>query len=462
MKHTIGCSAIWTVMILFILVLVPCTAFAYNMPDFDTINEQLEADAKAFHIPGMAVIVVNKDEVLFAEAYGNCESIDTPFIIGSMSKSFTALAIMQLVEQGKIDLDTPISDYIDVSLYLKNALDGNRITVRQLLNHTSGLGTYQRFGSAKITDSYGKYEYANVNYGLLGKIIESVSGKSYSDYVEQYIFSPLDMEHSSATFDNSKADGLIAGYRNYFGIPIAGEPDYPDDRSWSTVPAGYISSCASDMGNYLQMYLNNGSGIISQDSLDTMFYDNVPQDENNLYFYGMGWVLSNDFDEPVFNHSGLVENYTSNMFIFPESGIGIAVLVNMNDYLVGNNLINNIIMHLLGKEMTEASGNLYINYHTLLNLCYLLVILVAVFPILFIRRWRKKNHTKKQIVIDIFTHVILPIILLLLPYLVGVPLWVVWYFVKDLFFVLVVSAFLLLSTGIYKAFVVLGSKSTED
>ena len=203
------------------------------------------------------------------------------------------------------------------------------------------------------------------------------------------------------------------------------------------------------------MYLNNGSGIISQDSLDTMFYDNVPQDENNLYFYGMGWVLSNDFDEPVFNHSGLVENYTSNMFIFPESGIGIAVLVNMNDYLVGNNLINNIIMHLLGKEMTEASGNLYINYHTLLNLCYLLVILVAVFPILFIRRWRKKNHTKKQIVIDIFTHVILPIILLLLPYLVGVPLWVVWYFVKDLFFVLVVSAFLLLSTGIYKAFVVL-------
>ena len=106
--------------------------------------------------------------------------------------------------------------------------------------------------------------------------------------------------------------------------------------------------------------------------------------------------------------------------------------------------------------------NLYINYHTLLNLCYLLVIIVAVFPILFIRRWRKKNHTKKQIVIDIFTHVILPIILLLLPYLVGVPLWVVWYFVKDLFFVLVVSAFLLLSTGIYKAFVVLGSKSTED
>ena len=175
-------------------------------------------------------------------------------------------------------MDTPISDYIDVSLYLKNALDGNRITVRQLLNHTSGLGTYQRFGSAKITDSYGKYEYANVNYGLLGKIIESVSGKSYSDYVEQYIFSPLDMEHSSATFDNSKADGLLPDIEIISAYLSQENPDYPDDRSWSTVPAGYISSCASDMGNYLQMYLNNGSGIISQDSRDTMFYDNVPQD----------------------------------------------------------------------------------------------------------------------------------------------------------------------------------------
>ena len=181
----------------------------------------------------------------------------------------------------------------------------------------------------------------------------------------------------------------------------------------------------------------------------------MPQDENNLYFYGMGWVLSYDFDEPVLNHSGLVENYTSNMFIFPESGIGIAVLVNMNDYFVGNNLINNIIMPLFGEEMSEVSDNIYVRYHILLNLIYLLIMIIAVFPILVIRRWKKKNHTKKQIVIDILIHGILPIILLLLPYLLGVPLWVVWYFVKDLFFVLVVSAFLLLFIGIYKVFLTL-------
>ena len=110
-----------------------------------------------------------------------------------------------------------------------------------MLNQISGLDTYQRFGNAAITDTYNKYLYANVNYGLLGKIIEAVSGQSYSDYVEQNIFIPLEMDKSSATLENSKADGLIEGYRNYFGIPVAGDPDYPDDSSWSIVPAGYIT-----------------------------------------------------------------------------------------------------------------------------------------------------------------------------------------------------------------------------
>ena len=96
---------------------------------------------------------------------------------------------MQLVEEEKVDLDTAISDYIDTSAYFINASDGDRITVRQLLNQTSGLGTYQRFGNAKITESYGQHQYANINYGLLGEIIETVSGISYSEYMNKNIFS---------------------------------------------------------------------------------------------------------------------------------------------------------------------------------------------------------------------------------------------------------------------------------
>ena len=132
--------------------------------------------------------------------------------------------------------------------------------------------------------------------------------------------------NTAATLVQSKENGLITGYRNYFGLPIAGEPDYPDKYSWSTVPAGYLSSSVSDMAKYLQMYLNGG----------------------------MGWTLTEEYTEPVLGHSGLVENYMSNMFLLPESGLGIIFLINMNDYLVTNQLADiinkNVIFALLGRE----------------------------------------------------------------------------------------------------------------
>ena len=423
---------------------------ADELADYQEISRQIEEDVERYHIPGMSIVIVDADKVLFSETYGNCDNIDTPFIIGSMSKSFTALAVMQLVEEGRVDLDQKISSYIDVSSYLKNPQDGDKITVRQLLNQTSGLGEYQRFGNAEITDSYGKYQYANVNYSLLGKIIESVTGKNYAEYVEKNIFAPLQMNHSAATLEEAKEDGLIAGYRNYFGFPIAGEPDYPDDSSWSLVPAGYISSSTSDMGKYLQMYLKGGEGIISQSSIETMFYDYVPQDDSNLNYYGMGWGLSNQFSEPMLNHSGLVENYTSNMFILPESGIGIVVLVNMNDYFVDNNLLGNVVLPLLGEEKHDLPGNPYVWMHLLIDLVYLLILIIALYPLFSVKQWKKKNKTKKLLVVEIIRHGVFPVMLLALPNVLGIPMWVIWHYVKDLAIILLSSASILIAMGVYK------------
>ncbi len=142
------------------------TVLANTNVKYDNIGNQLKRELDELHIPGMAVAIVDSKEVLPAEAYGNCKSINTPFIIGSVSKSFTALAIMWLVEEDKIDLDEKISAYIDPSAYFTNASDGDRITVRQLLDQTGGLGAYQRFGNANITESYGQHQYANINYDL--------------------------------------------------------------------------------------------------------------------------------------------------------------------------------------------------------------------------------------------------------------------------------------------------------
>ena len=110
--------------------------------DYITIDELLAENVSKYHIPGMAVMEVNSDGILFQGTYGECTDIDQVFIIGSLSKSFTATATMQLVEAGSVDLDEPISKYIDCDEWFAKGTDYERITVRNLLNQTSGISTY--------------------------------------------------------------------------------------------------------------------------------------------------------------------------------------------------------------------------------------------------------------------------------------------------------------------------------
>ena len=107
---------------------------ATNQIDYDTVDEYLQSCVKNAHIPALSCTIVDKNNVLFSNCYGECNDCDTPFVLGSVSKSFTAVCVMQLVEQGEMDLSERIS------AYLPNATDGDKITVSQLLNHTSGLG----------------------------------------------------------------------------------------------------------------------------------------------------------------------------------------------------------------------------------------------------------------------------------------------------------------------------------
>lgn len=446
---------------LFILVLAAALAFgnktsasaAEEDSVYDAIDQYLHKEAVEEHIPGMSVVIVDKDKVLFSNTYGNCSSIDAPFIIGSNSKSFTAAAVMQLVEQDRIGLDEPISKY------LPNAREGDNITVRQLLNHTSGISTYDTQDNYKVSSKQGTYVYANANYGLLGQIVEAVSGIPYCDYVKTHIFEPLEMEHTFTSLEEAKNNGLMPGYRNYFGLMIPEELPYPDadSRGWLSIPAGYILSSASDMGKYLQFYLNNGAGILQPQSIQTMFYDNVKVSEDRSY--GFGWGVMDNYPETVLSHGGLVENYITHMFILPKSEIAAVILINDNDYFVANDMtgtmLNGVFAMLFGEEPTYSNKSSYGMKHLIFDGLYLVIVILCILPLLLFRKWKKRlNDRKKAKVIIGFTlfHIMLPTVLLLVPRMLGTPMSVVKGFVPDFFIILVGSASIAYGTGLLKIY----------
>lgn len=428
---------------------------------FSKIDEYLEDAVKKAHFPAMSVTIVDKDNVLMSKTYGECESTDVPFLLGSVSKSFTALCIMQLVEQGKVDLNAPLSTY------LQGVKDADRITILQLLNHTSGLGEHQNLTNCKITEKQGVHLYSNVNYSLLGEVIERVSGETYEVYVKSHVFEPLGMTKSATGYEHSKANGLIDGHENWFGVNTKTTPKYPkDDNAWITTAAGYLSASTADLGRYLQMYLRGGEGIISIGSIHDMFYKNVYVDGSIPYSYGMGWTLINEpLKQPTLRHSGWVETGMSTVYIFPESGIGVAMAINTNDYFVGKDMMDRIdwgvALMLTGDEPNEIGKNEYATKHFLLDLAYIVVLIVAILPLCLISIYKKrlsKGKMWKKITLLLLLHVLLPVIILLVPTFVSTPMWVVMAFVPDLFTCIIASSCLLFVGGVVKSAMLIAQK----
>ena len=462
-KISFACAAILCLACLLNIIYNTQSVYAKTEPTSETdiysdIDAYLQTCARNAHIPAMSVTIVDKDHVLFSQSYGNCENCDTPFLLGSVSKSFTAVCIMQLAEKRKIDLNA------DISAYLPDATDGDKITVRQLLNHTSGLGEHQTLDNYKIINEQGMHHYANVNYSLLGKIIEAVSGQSYNDYITGNLFEPLQLSHTAAALDKSIENGLIDGYADYWGFHVKNSHKYPSsEKAWITVPAGYISSSANDLGKYLQMYLNGGNGIISEQSIDTMFYgDTVCVDDDIPYWYGYGWTtVKEPLSEPVLRHSGLIETGVSCVFILPESDIAVAVAANVNDYFVTNNMMDDlgwgVVLMLLGSSPIEITGNEYTLSHIRIDLIMLAVFIAAVLPFCLLHKYAnriKRGKTLPTVLLLILLHLILPIfILLIVPVFFTTPLWVAQSFVPDVFITEVVSSAFLFVSGFIKSMI---------
>src|SRR3989442_429015 len=208
-----------------------------STPDPAQIDAYISAQMQADHIPGVALGLVHNDQIVHLRGFGSADQSgravtpQTPFILASASKSFTALAIMQLVESGKVKLDAPVQRYLPW-FRVADPLASARITLRHLLYHTSGLPasacstdqvtmTLEQFvrslGTVVLDQPVGsRYEYCSANYDVLGLIVQTVSGQSYATYVQQHIFAPLQMHDSFASEQEARRDGLAHGVPGRF------------------------------------------------------------------------------------------------------------------------------------------------------------------------------------------------------------------------------------------------------
>ena len=419
--------------------------------------------------PGLAVAVVDAGGVRYLRTFGDCPDADAPFVVGSLSKSFTAVAVMQLVEQGAVDLDAPASRYApgyDVP---------DEVTVRSLLNQTSGFGAYDSLAEAadgELGETFGTFSYANANYDLLGRVVEGASGEDYARYLDEHVLEPLGMASTTADPARAEALGMVPGHRDWFGLPVAdGFRHAQGDGAWGGPASGYVASSARDMASYLRMYLNGGMGgdgarVLSADSVRRMFLDRVPDPEGDTY-YGMGWTsFSWDDGELVLSHDGQVENYTASMCLLPERGIGIVALSDANDNAGGNirffDLVGGAVSVAIGGTGQPMDDAWTWAWRQRVDVLYASALLLAVSPLLLTGRWRRRlsaacrggvapivraRSLRMLLVRGVLLHVALPVCILALPFVWGVPWRDLLTFSPDVSTVLLASAGLLVVAG---------------
>ena len=241
------------------------------------VDAYIQETMKRFPIPGLAVGIVRGDQVLYLQGYGTANvdgapvTPQTPFMLASVTKTFTALAVQQLAQAGKIDLDTPVQTYIS-EFRLADKDGGATVTVRHLLEHTSGIstveGTQPSLQSPKSTFDQAldqlahyhpeyepgeHYEYSNWNYALLGEVVSRASGQPYVEYMQKNVLDPLEMPHASYA-DYHSLPGVATGNLIVFGVSVP----YDEKTPPAMLSAGYLSASADEMTHYLIAFLNQG------------------------------------------------------------------------------------------------------------------------------------------------------------------------------------------------------------
>ncbi len=315
------------------------------------IEEFITSWMSSSKTPGLSISIVKDGKIIYADGFGSRNlkknrpaTAETLYGIGSCTKSFTALAIMKLVERGELKIEDAISEYVPVNWE-------NDVTIHDLLTHSSGMPSLgvsvvmiERLADIKekgvplcgLDDFYillsnakeeiaaepgEEFFYFNSGYSLLGQIIEEVSGITFSEFINQEILEPLNMNRS--TFEYEKDESVTTPYMIKDEEPV--ETPYPLREIG--YPAGGLLSSAVELSNYLIMNMNDGEfkgkNIIESDLLKKMHKSHV---SGNLGKYGYGWMIKEFQDQKFVGHGGSIG--VGGGFIGFKDDIGVAIVAN--------------------------------------------------------------------------------------------------------------------------------------
>ena len=360
--------------------------------DFPEYIEKLMAQWK---VPGLAIGVVKDNNVILEKGYGYRDikkklpvTPHTLFAIGSSTKAFTAMAISMLIDDGRLEWDVPVRDYLpDFRLYDEYATI--HATPRDLLYHRTGIRGHnmvKNISSINREDLFKilrylepnkgfreSFQYCNLMYQVAGYIVDRVSGGTYEQFVTKRIFEPLGMGNSTASLEEfQNMDNIAHPYLNFSPQSTFGKVFYNSDyysiyKSYNNVvtPSGGIYSCVEDMIEWLKLHLSAGmigeERIISSKNLQIMHtpimgIQYYPNDKDNpLSAYGMGWFIRSYKGRYLLEHGGQMDGYMSHVSFMPFEKIGVVVLTNLYYQHLATIVADNIYHRLLGLEWIDRS-----------------------------------------------------------------------------------------------------------
>jgi CubicO group peptidase (beta-lactamase class C family) len=315
--------------------------------DVAKVVDPLMADWLAHGGTGAVVVVTGPDAPVFAKGYGSADreanhafTADRTLVRpGSISKLFTAISVMQLVDEGKLNLDRDVSSYVGFTI--PTPQNGAPVTLRRLLTHTAGFEDRSKelYSSDPVPTPLGEWlarslpprlfprgdipAYSNYGFALVGYVVERVSGEAFAEYVEKHILKPLRMDHS--TFQQplpaALAPLMAKGYR--------GTNQAPRDHFETIVasPAGALSATGDDMGRFLRALMNggelDGARILSPARLEEMMTPTTPRDQIDAGWIGLAFFGRSYGSVEAIGHGGATQSFYSDLEIFPEQRIGV-------------------------------------------------------------------------------------------------------------------------------------------